>query len=872
MANLLQRLKTWFSPGEPATPVSMEELRAGFRAKYHAFKLLLAANNNALQLMTDMEAALRGSHSFGMTFVRSHATAVCVNVFSIIKYLNELSGNRYQALEGVFAGLEKKVHEALKTRQVPVIQELVLPLNRVHREMADGVGSKMANLGEISSRLPEITVPDGFAVTAAAYELFLAFNELQDEINRRLQALEQEDIGDVYRKSSEVQMLIIGAEMPPELGEAISRAHGELEVRTGGPLRVSLRSSAIGEDAAETSFAGQYRSELNVSRENLFTVYKEILASKYALTAVSYRLHKGLRDEDVAMCVGCMAMVDSASGGVMYTRDPTDIRRGAIFINAVHGLAKSVVDGSVTPDLFVVSRGEEPAIIQKEVRKKELKTVCLPEEGVLLESDEKGETPALTDDQALALARIALILEDHFQSPQDIEWCIARDGRIFILQSRPLKQMAGAASREEAAVSAPVENPVLVRGGDTAGPGVAAGPVYVVKNNLDLLQFPDGGVLVTSFPHPSWATLLNRAAALVTDRGGITGHLANVAREFGIPALFNTGEATALLKPGETVTVDADGRAVYQGRAEALLKLAVPKQGLMAGTPVGDTLKEVMGFITPLNLTNPDAPDFNPRGCRTLHDITRFAHEVSVKEMFAFDKTQAFSKYFIKRLVTDVALQWWVLNLEDGFKEETPGKQVELSNIASTPMLALWDGITAVPWQGPPPVDTKGFMSIVMGAATDPNLATAGGTIFGNQNYFMISRDFCNLTSRLGFHFSTVEALVGDKPFENYIRFAFKGGAADFPRRVLRARFVGDILERYHFKVDVKEDSLFARLEGEEKDYMLSRLRILGYVTIHTRQLDMIMLNDSEVQYYSEKLINDIEGRILVGPKKEAAG
>jgi pyruvate, water dikinase len=868
MANLLRRLKTLFSHGEPLTPVSMEELRASFRARYHAFKLLLAANNNALQLMTDMEAALRGSHSFGMTFIRSHATAVCVNVFAIIKYLNELSNHRYQALEGVFAAIEQKIQAALQTKQTPAMPELVLPLSRVNKGMADGVGSKMANLGEITTGLPEILVPEGFAITAAAYERFLAHNELQDEINRRLQSLEQEDIGDLYRKSSEVQMLIIGAEIPPELKEAISRAYGELEAQAGNPPRVALRSSAIGEDAAETSFAGQYRSELNVSRENLFTVYKEILASKYALTAVSYRLHKGLRDEDVAMCVGCMAMVDAAAGGVMYSRDPTDIRRDAVFINAVHGLAKSVVDGTVTPDLFVVSRGEPLAIIKQEIREKELKTVCLPGEGVLLESDERGGTPALTAEQVLALARIALILEEHFQSPQDIEWCIAKDGRIFILQSRPLKQLAGSPSRTEGAIAAAVENPVLVRGGDTAGPGVAAGPVYVVKNNLDLLQFPEGGVLVTAFPHPNWATLLNRAAALVTDRGGITGHLANVAREFGLPALFNTGEATSLLTPGQMVTVDADGRSVYGGRAESLLAHAVPRQGLMAGTPVGETLKEAMAFITPLNLTNPDAPDFNPRGCRTLHDITRFAHEVAVKEMFSFDKTQAFSRYFIKRLVTDVSLQWWVLNLEDGFKEETPGNQVELSNIASIPMLALWDGITAVPWAGPPPVDTRGFMSIVMGAATDPNLATAGGTIFGNQNYFMISRDFCNLTSRLGFHFSTVEALVGDQPFENYIRFTFKGGAADFPRRVLRARFVGDILERYHFKVDVKEDALFARLEGEEKNYMLSRLRILGYVTIHTRQLDMIMLNESEVQYYADKLTQDIDGLVLARPEK----
>jgi pyruvate,water dikinase len=862
MGPLFKRLKRYFSGGKAEPALSLEEMRSAFKAKYHAFKLLLAANNAALQLMTDLEAALHGNHSFGMTFIRSHATAVCVNVFSLIRYLNELSGNKYQALGPVFSSIEGQITQVLKKRQAPTIQELVLPLSQVHKEMADGVGSKMANLGEIQSKLPGLTVPGGFVITAAAYELFLSHNQLQDEINRRLQALEEEELADLYRKSSEIQRLIIGSDLPPSLTAAISQAFQDLEARTAQPLKVALRSSAIGEDAVDTSFAGQYRSELNVRQEHLFSVYKEILASKYALTAVSYRLRKGLRDEDVAMCVGCMAMVEAEVGGVMYSRDPTDIRNDAIFINAVHGLAKSVVDGTVTPDLWVISREEPWTIIRKEIRDKPQKVVCLPTEGVYLETDEQGQAPALTDAQALALAQIALTLEDHFHTPQDIEWCMDKAGRIQVLQSRPLKQLA-LPSREAAAVFASAENPVLLRGGEVASPGVAAGPVYVVKSNLDLLQFPEGAVLVTAFPHPSWAPLLSRASAVVTDRGGITGHLANVAREFRVPALFNTAEATQQLKPGTVITVDADGHTLYQGKVEALLALPPAPRGLMAGTPVYETLKETMAFITPLYLTDPDGPDFKAPKCRTLHDITRFAHEVSVKEMFALDKHGGLAQYFIKRLVTEVGLQWWVLDLEDGFKQEVPGKEVELGNIASAPMLALWDGITAVPWAGPPPVDTRGFMSIVMGAATDPNLATAGGTIFGNQNYFMISRDFCNLTSRLGFHFSTVEALVGEQPFENYLRFAFKGGAADYPRRVLRAKLVGEILERYDFKVDVKEDALFARLEGEDKDYMLSRLRLLGYVTIHTRQIDMIMLNADEVAYYRDKIISDIEKFIL---------
>ncbi len=336
--------------------------------------------------MTDMEAALRGKHSFGMTFIRSHATAVCVNVFNIIRNLNELTENHYQALESVFSGIEKQIDATLVAATGDERwRSWCCPLQPCAGRWLTELGSKMANLGEITGQLPELAVPPGFAITTAAYELFMSHNQLSDEINRLLQAMAEEEIADLYRKSSEIQKLIIGAEMPPKLAEAISQAYGELQSVAGEAVRVALRSSAIGEDAADTSFAGQYHSELNVSAENLPIAYKEVLASKYALTALSYRLHKGLRDEDVAMCVGCMAMVDSVCGGVMYSRDPTDIRSDAIFLNAVHGLAKSVVDGTVTPDLWVISRDEPLMILKREIHDKGQKVVCLPEEGVRLE-------------------------------------------------------------------------------------------------------------------------------------------------------------------------------------------------------------------------------------------------------------------------------------------------------------------------------------------------------------------------------------------------------------------------------------------------------------------------------------------------------
>ena len=868
MGSLWPRVKKFFSKGPP---VSLEDLRDTFRKKYHAFRMLLASNNAALHLMTELELALEGTQSFGMTFIRSNCTAISVSVFSIIKYLNELTNDKYASLVPVFTAIQSRLEEILSKRAAIPVQELVLPLSQVNKEMADGVGAKMANVGELRNKVPGITVPEGFVATAAAYELFMTHNELQDEINRRIQSMELEDMATIYRLSSEIQMHIINSEMPPKLADAIHEAYQNLAAGQGPGLKVSLRSSGIGEDSENISFAGQYRSELNVSAENLFEVYKEILASKYAPTAITYRLNKGIRDEDVAMCVGFMCMVDSAAGGVTYSRNPTNIRSDAIYINAVHGLAKLVVDGSGSPDLYIISRTEPLAIVDKEISDKHEKFVCLPEEGVCREEiDTEGNEPALTDEQALTLARIALNLEEHFQAPQDIEWCINKEGRLYILQSRPLKQLDIETHREaDAVVSA--ENPVILQGGQMASPGVAAGEAYLVSTNADVLTFPEGAVLVTAVPHPHWAPLMSRAAAVVTDRGGITGHLANVAREFRVPALFHTGDATQKISAGAMITVDADGVTIYQGRVESLMAMAAQRISLMVGTPVYELLKEVLSQISPLNLTDPDSPEFRAKNCRTLHDITRFAHEVAVRELFDYEANKQLSKHFIKRLVAEVPMQWWVLDLEDGFRQETPGKEVHLDDIASIPMLALWRGITAVRWEGPPPVDAKGFMAVLGQAASSPQLDAAGPGFFANLNYFMISKNFCHLSSRFGFHFSTVEALVGEDQHENFLRFAFKGGGADFNRRLARSRLIQEILARYHFKVDIKGDSLFARLEDEPMDYMLERLRILGYMSVHTRQLDMVMMNAAQVENYRNKIIEDIEKYVLP-PEPAKAG
>jgi pyruvate,water dikinase len=471
---------------------------------------------------------------------------------------------------------------------------------------------------------------------------------------------------------------------------------------------------------------------------------------------------------------------------------------------------------------------------------------------------DKSRLPSLNDDQIMELARVAVEIETYYGAPQDIEWAVDEEGEIYILQSRPLQQRAVEAGTAKAVESGIAEDAIILRGGATASPGVAHGPVFVVRKNSDALLFPDGAVLVASQALPRWAALLSRASAVITEQGSVAGHLANVAREFGVPALFGVAGVGEALSNGMEVTVDADGMSIYEGCAEELLVSSMGRKNLMEGSPVYDILKQVSRFIIPLNLLDPDGSDFKPGNCRSLHDITRFCHEKSVKEMFNFGKEHHFSERASKQLVYDVPMQWWFINLDDGFREDVPGKFVHLDNIVCIPMLALWEGIVAVPWGGPPPVDARGFMSVLIQATTNPALDPSMPSHYTSRNYFMVSKNFCSLNSRFGFHFSTIETLVGDRPGENYISFTFKGGAADYPRRLRRAQFVAGILEEYGFRAEIKEDGVFARMEGYDEAFMKERLKILGYLIIHTRQLDMVMSNDTAYNEHRAKLLNDI--------------
>lgn len=843
----------------------VDNLRLVFRERYAHFKQLISANNKALEVMGEIEAALQGDRPFGMAFVRACATTASVSVMHMVENLQRLAPGKYSALSERFNAISRQIDATLHSGKEIRDPRLVIGLDEIDKNMVDLVGSKMANLGEIKNKLG-MAVPDGFVVTASAYEHFIAHNDLKIEINRLMQSVDLDDMENLYRLHARLNNLIAQADIPPDLVAVIREAWDGMTFTDGRKMTAAMRSSALGEDEKGSSFAGLHHSELNVSVDHLLDAYKQILASKYSLPAITYRLNKGFRDEDIAMCVGCLAMLDPIAGGVMYSRNPFDRRDESVVVNAAWGLPKAVVDGSVDGDLFTVDRKSPMEIQTREIRTKPRKFTCYPEEGVCrldITDDGLQRQASIADAQVLALSAMAVRLEDHYGIPLDIEWAIDQEGDIIILQCRPLQQMDSARQTPESPGRSAPNDSILVEGGITACPGIGIGVVHRVDSGLDMLSFPQDAILVTREAHPRWAPLLTRAAGIVTEHGSFTGHLANVAREFGLPALFGLSGALDKLRPGMLITLDAGNRVIYKERVEALLALAGPKSSLMTGSPIYETLASVSRLIVPLNLLDPDDSEFTSSHCRTLHDITRFVHEKSVHEMFHFGRDHHFNERSSKQLYYHAPMQWWILNLDDGFIEEVKGKYIRLDNIASIPMRAFWDGFAAIPWDGPPALDGKGLMAVMFQSTANPALAPGVRSRYAERNYFMISKNYCNLNSRLGYHFSTLEALVSERTSENYIGFQFKGGAADDRRRRKRIHFIADLLETHHFRVQVKEDNLMARIEGFEIGYMLDRLKILGYLTLHTRQLDMIMTNPAAVEHYRHKIQKDL--RTILG-------
>ena len=446
----------------------------------------------------------------------------------------------------------------------------------------DQVGGKNASLGEMVSHLAPlgVSVPDGFATTADAYREFLGATGLAERIDQRLQGLDTEDTLALAEAGREIRELVVAQPFPPALEEGIREAYAQLAAGSDEEASFAVRSSATAEDLPDASFAGQQETFLNVRGiDAVLLAIREVFASLYNDRAIAYRVHHDFAHAEVALSAGVQKMVrsDIGAAGVMFTVDTESGFDGAVFITSAYGLGEGVVQGAVNPDEFYVHklglRAGRPAILKRQVGEKATKMVYTDDVAVgrttaFVDVDPAERTRlSLTDQQVTDLAAQALIIEEHYGRPMDIEWGLdGADGTLYILQARPETVQSRTGGTVEKYVLAS-RGPVRVEG-RAIGARIGAGKVRVLDSIDRMHEFQPGEVLVADMTDPDWEPIMKRASAIVTNRGGRTCHAAIIARELGIPAVVGTGTATHELADGDEVTVSAaegDTGYVYEG-------------------------------------------------------------------------------------------------------------------------------------------------------------------------------------------------------------------------------------------------------------------------------------------------------------------
>lgn len=464
---------------------------------------------------------------------------------------------------------------------------LVVPFENLRMTDVEAVGGKNASLGEMISQLPQgVRVPTGFATTAHAFREFLAYDGLADRISAKLKSLDTEDVRALAQVGAEIRAMVEAQPFPADLQKAIADEFAKLSA--GNPAAsFAVRSSATAEDLPDASFAGQQETFLNVvGIDEVMHKMKEVFASLYNDRAISYRVHKGFEHDVVALSAGVQRMVrsDLGAAGVMFTIDTESGFEDVVFITSSYGLGETVVQGAVNPDEFYVHKpmlkAGKKAVIRRNLGSKLIQMVfSTPEEKAATRKLVKTiDVPAeqrnrysLTDADVEQLAHYALVIEQHYGRPMDIEWGKdGTDGQLYILQARPETVKSQAKDQAELRYKLKGHGTVLAEG-RAIGQKIGTGPVRLVHNISEMDKVQPGDVLVTDMTDPNWEPVMKRASAIVTNRGGRTCHAAIIARELGIPAVVGCGDATERLKDGTLVTVscsEGDTGKIYDGLLE----------------------------------------------------------------------------------------------------------------------------------------------------------------------------------------------------------------------------------------------------------------------------------------------------------------
>lgn len=787
----------------------------GIRQKYAHFKALLRADAQALDLIADLDSHLYGYDPADAHKIKADLDKLGDTVGTMVFELTQMNAE-YRALTPVFGKICADIDEHLRTEPVNIAPPYVIDLD-VAADYPSLAGGKASNLSRVA-RL-NIPTPPGFVITATAFFRFLLDNNLEKEIAAYFQKISLSNYEEIIKVTGKMQEHILAGDLPEEIVTAIENALEHLP--HDGTFAV--RSSALSEDGA-ISFAGQYASELHVPRNEILSAYKRVLAGKYCPRAVSYRIRHGLTDADTAMAVLVLPMIPASVAGVVYTRDPAAPLTGekVMGVYVVPGLADVLVDGSATPEKYFLTRAQQPQIL----------------------SGGPTDGPGYISRPALkTLGTLCLRLENEFGSEQDVEWAYGQD-QMVILQSRPLQQDT-LSSKLDFQETATVE--IVAANLECASPGAACGPVFRVEHGMEFRNIPQGSVLITTSLKPALSQFLDSVSAIIATHGSRASHLASVARERGIPVVV--GQKKLTLAGGEVVTVDATQGIIYRECLPSLLEqnqLAQKDQALIRAGH-----EDIAQLSVVLHLIDPQAANFSPAGCRSLHDLVRFCHEKSIMEMFSLVGREGRGMTGARKVATDLPLVMYLIDLGGGLLPQAQAsKNIEIQWLTDGPLKSLWAGLSdkRIQWDHSQiHIDWEVFDRISGGIFKLDSKILA--------SYAVISEDYLHLNVRFGYHFSIVDSICGPVLGANYIKFKFKGGGGALEQRALRLQFIKDILEWAGFEVTTKGEMLEAMLQRLSAQEIHARLVTLGLVLAYTRLLDIKLADSQDVVHEVDKFL-----------------
>lgn len=807
---------------------------------YEAFKSLLVHDGAGHNLMAEFEELYHDGRREDFSRTRRRYLRMAAAVESMVGELERMNPGQAAGLRDYL----KKYDFYARLLLEPPEQFLIPPFAVDHDEAVEArlVGNKSHNLLRLR-QAGAARVPAGFTITATTFSLLVDHNGLRPALDLLLAAIDPERPESLEEISQSLVTLVRRMEIPDAVRDEILGRYDDLAATDpGGAPRVAVRSSALHEDG-DHSFAGQYHSVLGVDRSGLLASYLEVVASKYTPEALLYRISAGLSDEEAAMAVLVLTMVDAAASGVVYTRIPAPDGTGErLLVQSVSGLGLPLVGGETSPDMYLfVPDCDTP---EQAVAGRQQQRLVLVDGEVRTEAldDAVARPLSLSGDEAVRLAAAARELEAFFGAPQDIEWAVDRERELYILQSRPL--VSGKEPDPQAAVFQPAEPP-LVTGGRRASGELCDGVVH----HLDPVgpsDIPRGAVLVTRQIPPSLVRHIHRLAGVVCERGALTGHFATVCREFGVVLLVDAADALELLPAGTRVVVDARAGAVYPGRLPEGVR---PAGRDASADPYLKRLRGLLDYITPLHLVDPADSTFRPQSCRSLHDIIRYAHEKAMQTMFGLSDLASGKSSRCRLLDTDLAIDIYLLDVGGGFREPGEGETVTVARVASRPFLALWQGLSHpdVDWDSHLHFDWKGFSD----AALSGGVVSGGAKEFAS--YAIVSGDYCNLNMRFGYHFTLVDCLCGDEVRGNYCQLRFAGGGGDYQGRSLRIRLLTLILGRLGFEVNVKADLLDARIGELDRDSLVELLATVGRLLGATKLLDMVLKDEHQLEPFADR-------------------